>query len=116
MPLCEVVAELADSIASVRHPFTPREAFLLHLLRSMPLYRDIHRLDLWDHCCGQVMKMRNGELTETERLIDFVWELGAENLYGAFDRPVTKTCFDRVAPDLVSAGIPVPKAPDLSGW
>ncbi len=114
MPLSEVVAELASAIATARRPLTAREAYLLWVLHGMPLFRDVGRLDLWETAYKEVAP--GDDATETERLIDGVFELGCENLYGAFVESTTRDCYRQLASLLAQAGILVPQAPDLTDW
>jgi hypothetical protein len=114
MALCEVVAAIAEAIESVRQPLTNREAFLLHVLKSMPLYRNVGKLDLWEYVYDQIAPKE--KLTDTEKLMDDVLEFGRANMYSAFDPMFVRECYDRIVPTLTRAGIPLPTSPDLSGW
>jgi hypothetical protein len=86
----------------------------LYVLRGMPLFRDVSRPDLWELAYKEVAPAFPA--SETERLIDEVFELGRNNLYGAFDASGTAECYGRLVAILSAAGIPLPPAPDLRDW
>src|SRR5207245_11511689 len=110
MPFCEVVASVGHAIAAARHPVTAREAYLLYVLRGMPLYRDVNRLDLWEYAYNQVAPDEAKSITE--QMIDIVFELGAENLYGAFEESITRRVYRDVLSSLAAQGIIAPEDPD----
>jgi hypothetical protein len=114
MGLSEVVASLAEAIAAARQPLSPREAYLLHVLRGMPLYRDIGRLDLWESAYNEVAPADGA--SETERLIDDLFGLGQYNLYGAFDAGGTVTYYHRLLASLAGSGIKPPPVADIQNW
>jgi hypothetical protein len=114
MALCEVVAAAAEAVANARQPLTPKEMVFVHLLRGMPFYRDWRRLDLWEQACNHLAD--DDPSLETERLLNDVYWLGFENLYGAFQEPVTQEIYQSLVKNFADTGIELPKDPDLSGW
>jgi hypothetical protein len=114
MGLSEVVASLADAIATARQPLTPREAYLFFILRGMPLFRDIRRLDLWELAYKQVAPDEG--TSETERLIDSLFELGEHNMYGAFDVLGTLKYYRELLTMLAESGIRVLQVDEIQGW
>ena len=115
MGVCDVTADIAVAISRVRAPLTAREACLLFILRGMPLFRDIRRLDLFDQAYRDVAP-DEGQ-SATERLIDATFWLGADCFYGAYSEASTRDYYtNTLVPLLQKEGVPVPSLPDLSDW
>lgn len=115
MGVSEVTAELAEAISRRRAPLTPREAYLVFILRGMPLFRDIRRFDLFDRAYREVFP-DEGQ-SGTERLIDATFWLGADCFYGAYSQDSTRNYYMKtLVPLLENEGIAVPRSPDLSAW
>jgi hypothetical protein len=115
MGVSEVTAEIAAAIGRAKGRLTAREVYLLYVMQGMPLFRDINRLDLWDKAYGQVARPDDG--TETEKLIDALFWLGGDNLYGAYCEQTTRTYYHEVlSPLLGQAGIKLIESPDLVSW
>src|SRR5262249_1065842 len=83
-----VVVQMAEAVAAGRQPLSPREACWLHLLRGMPFYLGIGRLDLWEAACNAVSPRTPAGVTE--ELLAEVEMLGQCNLYQAFDERRTR--------------------------
>ncbi|WP_425396918.1 hypothetical protein [Aeoliella sp.] len=115
MPLCEIVVALADAIAEQRPFLTPEEACLLHVVRGIPYYRDIRRLDAWEEACNKVTP-DNLTSTETGELLEEVLMLGECNLFQAFEPNRTREFYERLVPFFASRGVTIPTNPDLSDW
>jgi hypothetical protein len=114
MGVSDVTAEIAASIAHQRAPLSPREAYLVFILKGMPLFRDIRRFDLFDKAYREVAP---DEGSATEQLIDAVYWLGADCFYGAFDEASVRRYFtSTLVPLLAKENVPVPVSPDLSDW
>lgn len=115
MGVSEVTSEIASAIGQQNTPLTPREAYLLWVLRGMPLFREIRRLDLYETAYSQAAP--DDGLSSTEKLIDAVYWLGANWFYGAYDAENTRQYyFEELMPLLVRHGIKSPADPDLSKW
>jgi hypothetical protein len=115
MGVADVVAEVAAAIIREKSPLTPREVYLTYVLQGMPLFREIRRLDLWDKAYKEVASDNNR--STTEELIDALYWLGAECLYGAYEPALTTRYFvETLAPLLCQHGIKTPCAPDLTTW
>ena len=54
MGVSEVTADLAAAISKERAPLSAREGYLLFILRGMPFFRDVRRLDLLDKAYREV--------------------------------------------------------------
>lgn len=115
MGLCEAVADLAVAVANARAPLTAREAYLLYVLRGMPRFRDVARLELWELAYKEVAPPFVGG-TQTERLIDAVFELGRNNLYGVYNVPNTAEYYRKISATLAAAGVPLPPAREIRDW
>ncbi len=115
MGVSEVTAEIALAIKRTKSPLTSREACLLYLLEGMPLFRDVRRFDLWERAYQQVAP--DEQQSETEKIIDALFWLGGDCMYGAYDAKSTREYYEeKLKPMLSGAGIDVPKSPDLSTW
>jgi hypothetical protein len=115
MGVCDATAEIAAEIAEKRAPLTTREAYLVFVLRGMPLFRDVGRLDLFDKAYREVAP-DEGE-SATERLIEATFWLGANCFYGAYDETCTREYYvNSLLPLLAADAVTVPSSPDLSGW
>jgi len=115
MGVSEVTADIAAAIAQVRAPLSAREAYLLFILRGMPLFRDIRRFDLMDHAYNQVAP--DTEKSPTEQLIDATYWLGADCFYGAYSETTTHDYYyNKLVPLLTKEGVPFPESADLSAW
>lgn len=114
MGLCETVGLLAENVAKVWQTADPRFLLLVHILQSAPVYRNAGRLDAWD----EAYRNARGDNTATVEidLLDAIFGLGSENLYGAFDATVTQVVYKGLVSELSDAGVPTPAKPDLSGW
>jgi hypothetical protein len=115
MALCEVVAAIADAVVDGRQPLTATEACLLHVIKGIPLYRDIKRLDAWESAVNTVTP-DDLPSTQTGGLIDELIMLGRCNLYQQFQPQRTQEYYARLVPFFAQAGVTLPKEPDLSGW
>ena len=115
MALCEVVAAIADAVIGRRQPLTPAEACLLHVIKGIPLYRDIKRLDAWETAVNAVTP-HDLPSTNTGRLIEELIMLGLCNLYQRFQPQRTQEYYKRLVPFFAEAGETLPEEPDLSGW
>lgn len=114
MGVCAVVAELAEAVAEARGPLGPRHALMVHVLRSAPVYSRAGRLDAWEGAYQDAGG--DDESHPVDRLLDAIFSLGRHNLYVGFDEPGTADRYRRLARDLAAVGVPVPHAPDVSGW
>jgi hypothetical protein len=114
MPLCEVVATVAMTMAERLSRPTKEEACLIHFLQAMPLLRDIGRLDLWESICDEV------DLSGSERSVRLLMEeiimFGKSNLYQAFDVNRTTEYYRRLSLSFAQMGVELPHNPDVSGW
>jgi hypothetical protein len=108
------VAILADNVANARPALDPRLALLVHILRSMPVYRDANRLDLWESAFRNAG--RDMPPSRENELLDLIWDLATYNLYGAFDAAGTSAEYQRLAKDLLAAGVPAPASIQFVGW
>jgi hypothetical protein len=116
MGVCQAVAALADALAASGRVLTPQQELLAYLLRAMPLYSEVRRLDAWESACLDVPRLNEGDQSPVGRLLDAVFALGRYNLYAAFDESGTRGEFSDVARQFAEASIPVPAVPDLSDW
>src|SRR5438105_14382386 len=116
MGVCDVVAQLADAISASKNPLTARQALLVHLLRAMPMYRDIRRLDCWEAAILNAHAIADDEPSGTARLLQAIFEFGPYNLYAAFDESGTRGEFSGLGRELAAAGISPPLDPDLRDW
>jgi hypothetical protein len=117
MGVSDVAAGIADAIGRAKAPLSEREAYLVFILRGMPLFRDVRRLDLWDEAYREVAAATADSMTATEKLLEAVYELGAECLYGAYSESATRGMYRRsVLPLLEEANIEPPKSLDFSTW
>jgi hypothetical protein len=115
MGVSEVTADIAVAISNARAPLTAREAYLLFILRGMPLFRDVCRFDLYDNAYRQVAREKDS--SATERLIDAVFWLGADCFYGAYSEASTRDYYlDKLVPHMESEGVAVSRSVDLSKW
>jgi hypothetical protein len=114
MALCDFVSESATSLAHERAPLSVREAYLAYVLQGMPYFRNVRRLDLWESDYRAVAP--DGNPSETEQLLDELFELGRYNLYAAFSSEGTLECYERLRQKFASAGQDLPEAADLSNW
>lgn len=115
MGVAHVVAELAEAIAA-KVPLTAHQALLVYLLRAMPLYVAVARLDAWESVILEAVTLREPEQVPVTGLIDSVFEFGRHNLYTAFDVAGTRREFAILSSHFAMAGLPVPQSPDLSDW
>lgn len=113
MGVCQVVVQMANAIEAVRSPLTPREACWLYVIRGLPYYYAIKRLELWEAACNKVTPEPE---TVTEWLLDEVQMLGLCNLYQAFQPERTRELYDRLVPFFAERGVAIPEHPDLSDW
>ena len=115
MALCETVAVIADLMIEGPSALTLNERCLLHVIRNIPFYRDIGRLDLWESACGDVTP-DNLTDTETGLLLDELIMLGRCNLYQAFQPQRTREYYDQLIPYFAERGVNIPADADLSCW
>jgi hypothetical protein len=115
MGVSEVTADIAAAISLARAPLSARETYLLFILRGMPHFRDIRRLDLFDETYKQVAPDKDG--SSTERLIDALYWLAADCFYGAYNETSTSAYYyNTLVPLLAKEGVSFPESPDLSEW
>jgi hypothetical protein len=115
MGVSETTADIAATISQVRAPLSSREAQLLLILQGMPYYRDIRRLDLFDTAYREIAS--EPVQSETERLIDALFWLGADCFYGEYSEASTRNYYDNtLVPLFAKAGVPLPESPNLSSW
>jgi hypothetical protein len=115
MGVSEITADIAMAISQTRAPLSAREAYLLFVLRGMPLFRDIRRFDLFDKAYNQVAP--DSGQSVTEQLIDATFWLGADCFYGAYCEASVRDYYtSTLVPLLVKDNVPHPASPDLSAW
>src|SRR5215213_2746220 len=103
MSLCEVISELAALVARQRAPLSAREAYLAFILTGMPYFRDIRRLDLWETAYNGVAPDRGA--SQTEQLLEELFQLGQYNLYGAYSPEGTQRCYRDLRQKFIAAGL-----------
>ena len=69
-------------------------------------YRDWRRLDLWEQACNHLAD--DNPSLENEQLLNDVYWLGFENLYGAFQEVVTREIYQSLVERFAEAGIELP--------
>lgn len=116
---CTTVASLAETVRDARAPLTRQHRVLVEMLRLMPLYSEINRLDAWEDACQALILEDEYDLgLEVGNLLRMIFELGQYNLYGNFKAADTLEEFSHLCRQLQRAGIKVPPVPEqaLSDW
>jgi hypothetical protein len=116
MPISETVAVLAQEIEEQLPDLSACQLKLLAVLKEMPKYSAEGRLDLWE--TDYTNAINDGEEnTHNVLMIDLIFELGARNLYGAFDASGTQRFYQEVLlKQFIHKGFSVSENLDVSGW
>ena len=114
MGVCEVVAELANTVAEARRPLNHRHTLMVHVLRSAAVYRDAGRLDAWESAYQDAGG--DDESSTIDQLLDSIFSFGRYNLYAGFNGPGTRKRYQELAREFSEAGIPIPESPNVSDW
>jgi hypothetical protein len=115
MGMADTVRSLAEAVAQVKSLTNPRHRICVELLRLMPEYLEIHRLDGWEEAYQDALEPID-DASETGVILWEVFEFGRLNMYGAFNPKLTVKEFARLSSWLTERGINVPTPGDLTDW
>jgi hypothetical protein len=115
MSICIAVSILAKELEQQLTNITLGQKQMIGALKDAPRYCDERRLDLWEEAYKNALK-DDEELLENFQLIDLVYELGAFNLFGAFDAVGTQNLYNHIVRQLTNKGLVVSKDFDVSKW
>ncbi len=87
----------------------------LIVLKKMPEYGKIERLDLWEENFHNAVKKNNGENKNLE-IVEEIFELGTYNLYGAFAKKGTQVFYNNLVKKLIEQGFSLRNDMDVSCW
>lgn len=113
--ICETVKALAGAVASAQSPLGPRDRLVVEVLKLMPCYRDVRRLDLWERALHDAMG-EDDVKSSARPLLSGIFELARYNLYGAVDEKGTWNEFYRLEKALEGERIFLRRPRSLTDW
>jgi hypothetical protein len=122
MILCKTVATLANKVRGQLKNSTEIQQKMLDVIEKMPDYCREKRLDNWEEEYTKVYNIMYGLLGSdpaegsNEHAINEIFELGAYNLYAAFQTYKTKEYYQKMVTTLLQQGITIPDNLPVSDW
>jgi hypothetical protein len=107
MKVSIIVRELAEAIIAARDVSLARHRLLLELLRLLPLYNEIGNLAIWDRAYNDACS-KEGDTSETGRLIAELYGFATVTFYGAFQADVQMSEYESICKSFRGVGIACP--------
>lgn len=118
MILSKTIGIIANEVKAQLSNKTEDHLKLLDAIAKMPKYYNQKRLDLWEQNYTKIYKALplKSKKDHNISIIKNLFDLGAHNLYGAFEKKTTIKKYKELVTELSTYGITIPSNLDVSDW
>lgn len=118
MSFCQFVTVISNNTLNKIPKEYAHQRIFLATIALMPMYLEIHRLDLWEMACqnAYIEKDYRPLSDKMEQLIMDIFDFARVNLYRAYDKNIAEKEWLRLKEQLIEQHITFPDNYDFGRW